>query len=110
MHAGFTMLTTCSILNPLYIYYELLLTVNGLSTGQFMVKGMDIDTTKQLLIYPDGHDPVPVTKDTAMTGKPDKPCWKAMNNGVQGEGLIKGNILDYVVSNILADDFAFKSI
>jgi len=44
-----------------------------------------------------------------MTGKPDKPCWKAMNNGIQGEGLIKGNILDYImVSNILEDDFTFK--
>jgi len=75
-----------------------------------MVKGMDIDTTKELLIYPDGHNPVPVTKDTVMTGNPDKPCWKTMNNGIQGEGLIKGNVLDYMVSNILADDFAFKSI
>jgi len=71
-----------------------------------MTKGMDIDTRKEMLIYPDGHDPVPVTKDTVMTGKP---CWKAMNNGIQGEGLIKGNILDYMVSNILANDFAFKN-
>ena len=31
-----------------------------------------------------------------------------MNNGIQGEGLIKGSILDYIVSNILEDDFAFK--
>ena len=74
-----------------------------------MVKGMDIDTQREMLIYPDGHDPVPVTKDTTMTGKPDKPCWKAMNNGIQGEGLIKGNVLDYMVTNILADDFAFKN-
>ena len=31
-----------------------------------------------------------------------------MNTGIQGEKLIKGDILDYVVSNIL-DDFAFKN-
>ena len=73
-----------------------------------MTKGLDIDSRKQILIFPDDHDPVPVTKDTKMTGDPNKPCWKAMNNGIQGEGLIRGNILDYVVSNILDDDFAFK--
>jgi len=56
---------------------------------------------------PDGHDPVPVTKDTTVTGKPDKPCWKAMNNGIQGEGLIKGNVLDYM---IVADDLLSKKI
>ena len=73
-----------------------------------MTKGLDIDSRKQILIYPDDRDPVPVTKDTKMTGDPNKPCWKAMNNGIQGEGLIRGNILDYVMSNILEDDFAFK--
>ena len=73
-----------------------------------MTKGLDIDSQKQILIYPDDHGPVPVTKDTKMTGDPNKHCWKAMNNGIQGEGLIRGNILDYVVSNILEDDFAFK--
>ena len=74
-----------------------------------MIKGVDIDSQKQLLIYPDNHDPVPVTTDTKMTGDSNKPCWKAMNNGIQGEGLIKGNILDYVVSNILEDDFTFNN-
>jgi len=33
-----------------------------------MTKGMDIDTRKEMLTYPDGHDPVPVTKDNTMTG------------------------------------------
>ena len=74
-----------------------------------MTKGLDIDNQKKLLIYPDGHDPVPVTKDTKMIGDSDKPCWKVMNNGIQGEGLIRGNILDYMVSNILEDDFTFKN-
>ena len=80
-----------------------------LCLGQFMTKNIDIDTQKQILIYPDGRDPIPVNKDTKMTGNFNKPCWKTMNTGIQGEGLIKGNILDYVVSNILEDDFAFKS-
>ena len=67
-----------------------------------MQKGIDIDTQKEMLVYPDGRDPVPVVMDTAMTGKQ---CWKAMNHGKQGEGLIKGNVLDYYVPNILKSDF-----
>ena len=63
-----------------------------------------------MLIFPDDHDPVPVTKDTKMIGNSNKPCWKAMNNGIQGEGLIKGSILDYMMSNILEDNFPFKNI
>ena len=77
--------------------------------GQFMAKGLDIDSQKQMLVYSDGHDPVPVTKDTKMSGDGNRPCWKAMNNGIQGEGLIKGHVLDYMVSNILEDDFAFSN-
>jgi len=74
-----------------------------------MKKGVDIDTQKEMLIYSDGRDPVPVTKDSAMTGKL---CWKANNFGPQGEGLIEGDILDYVVSSIInvADDINKKFI
>jgi len=70
-----------------------------------MVKGMAIDPVKKILTYPDGRDPVPVEMDNVMTGKK---CWKAMNPGYQGEGLIKGSILDYMVSNLLEDDFKLK--
>ena len=66
--------------------------------GQFMKKGINVDTQKEMLIYSDGRDPVPVVKDSAMTGRL---CWKAKNYGNQGEGLIDGEILDYVVPNIL---------
>jgi len=69
---------------------------------QFLHKGIDIDTQKEILVYSDGRDPVPVTKDSAMTGRE---CGKAMNHGNQGEGLIKGNILDYFVTDILKADF-----
>ena len=74
-----------------------------------MKKGVDIDTQKEMLIYSDGRDPVPVTKDSAMTGKL---CWKANNFGPQGEGLIEGDILDYVVPSIIdvADDINKKFI
>ena len=70
-----------------------------------MVKGIDIDPIKKILTYPDGRDPVPVEMDDVMTGKT---CCKAMNPGHQGEGLIKGSVLDYTVSNFLGDDFKLK--
>ena len=73
-------------------------------TGQFMHKDIDIDTQKEILVYSDDRDPVPVTKDSVMTGKE---CWKAMNYGNQGEGLIKGKILDYYASHILKTDFSY---
>ena len=63
-----------------------------------MKKGIEIDSQKKMLIYPDGRDPVPVNEDFAMAGKA---CWKAMNYGNHGEGLIQGNILDYVMESIL---------
>ena len=74
-----------------------------------MRKGIEIDSQKEMLIFPDDRDPVPVTKDTKMIGNSNKPCWKAMNNGVQGEGLIKGSILDYMVMNILEDNIPFNN-
>jgi len=73
--------------------------------GQFMRSGIEIDTQKKMLLYPDGRDPVPVTKDFVMAGKQ---CWKSMNYGSQGEGLIQGDILDYVMENILETDDKLK--
>ena len=70
-----------------------------------MAKGIAIDPIKKILTYSDGCDPVPVEMDEVMTGKK---CWKAMNPGHQGEGLIRGSILDYMVSNLLEDDFKLK--
>ena len=72
--------------------------------GQFMKKGVDIDTQKEMLIHSDGRDPVPVTRDSLMTGDANRQCWKVMNYGHQGEGLIKGKIFDYVVPEILSSD------
>ena len=70
-----------------------------------MRRGIEIDAQKKMLIYSDGRDPVPVTKDFAMAGKE---CWKSMNYGNQGEGLIQGDILDYVVENILETNVKLK--
>jgi len=70
-----------------------------------MRRGIEIDAQKKMLIYSDGCDPVPVTKDFAMVGKE---CWKSLNYGSQREGLIQGDILDYVVKNILETSFKLK--
>ena len=78
--------------------------ITNLFSGQFMVKGMSVDPIKKILTYSDNHYPVAVELDNVMTGKT---CWKAMNSGHQGEGLIEGDVLDYLVSNLLEDDFKF---
>ena len=41
-----------------------------------MTKGLDIDSQSKMLIYPGGHDPVPVTKDTKMIGDSNKHAGK----------------------------------
>jgi len=68
------------------------------SVGQFMSKGIHIDSQRKLLVYSDDRDPITVTKHSTGTGKW---CWKAKKFGYQGEGLIEGDILDYVVHTIL---------
>ena len=70
-----------------------------------MKKGIEIDAQKNMLIYPDGRNPVPVIEDFVMAGRK---CWKAMNYGNQGEGLIQGDILNYVTENILSIPKPFK--
>jgi len=63
-----------------------------------MKKGVAIDTLREMLIYSDGRNPVPVIKDSTMT---IKLCWNTKNFGYQGEGLIEGDILDYAVPSII---------
>ena len=38
----------------------------------------------------------------------DQLCWTAMNPGYQGEGLIDGSYLDYLVDDVMSMDFKFK--
>ena len=33
-------------------------------------------------------------------------CWAAMNPGYQGKKLIEGHYLDYIVNDVLSDDFS----
>ena len=64
-----------------------------------MNRGIEIDERKKILIYPDDRSPVPVIEDFVMAGK--MCCRKTMNYGYQGEGLIQGDILDYLMDNLL---------
>ena len=74
-----------------------------------MGKGVEIDIIKSILIRPN-FPPKPVVKSSYLSRKNDatKLCWKAMNIGSQGEGLIEGTILDYVVPNLIDKNFEFK--
>ena len=75
-----------------------------------MGKGVEIDSTKSILIRPN-FPPIPIVKSSYMSGKNHvtQQCWKAMNTGNQGEGLIEGTILDYVVPNLIDKNFQFKT-
>ena len=76
--------------------------------GQFFCPGYSIDHTTKLLHFPDNKEPVPVmrrpiwsfmeTKVNELTGA--ELCWMAMNVGYEGEGLLRGHYLDYVVSDL----------
>ena len=76
-----------------------------------MVKGVEIDKTRNILIRP-GQEPVPVVMSNNWQdgdeNRATTKCWRAMNVGNQGEGLIQGSILDYYVKDITNGDFAYK--
>ena len=80
--------------------------------GQFFQKGVEVDTVRKLLILP-GKKPVPVMhrpvwKFMEREVDDDQLCWTAMNPGNQGKGLIDGTYLDYLVNDVLSNDFEFK--
>ena len=66
-----------------------------------MVNGVEVDSTKQMLIRP-GFEPVPV-EPSKTWDSPDN-CWLAKNVGYQGKGLIEGSIYDYIVSSMDCTD------
>ena len=79
--------------------------------GQFFQPGIEIDEARRLLLLP-GMDPVavmrkPVWHFMEREEKEDQFCWVAMNPGYQGKKLIQGHYLDYVVNDVLSDNFKF---
>ena len=80
----------------------------GLCIGQFMGQGVMIDEIKSILIRPN-FPPIPVVKSSYRSAEVTKQCWKSMNVGNQGQGLIEGTILDYVVPSLTEKNFVFKN-
>ena len=83
-----------------------------LFTGQFFRKEVEIDTVRKILILP-GKEPVPVMRRPVWSFMErevvdDQLCWTAMNPGYQGQGLIDGAYLDYLVEDVFSTDFKFK--
>ncbi len=81
-------------------------------SGQFFRDGVEIDTVRKLLILP-GKEPVPVMRRPVWSfmereARDDQLCWTAMNPGYQGEGLIDGKYLEYLVDDVLSSDFTYK--
>jgi len=73
---------------------------------------VEIDEVRRIIILP-GKNPVLVRNHQVWGFMKHKTadkqrCWTATNNGEQGEGLIDGVYQDYLVDNILSDDFKFK--
>ena len=80
-------------------------------TGQFFRQGVVIDETRRLLLLP-GMEPVavmrkPVWHFMEREERDSNLCWAAMNPGYQGKKLIEGHYLDYVVNDVLSDNFKF---
>ena len=74
-----------------------------------MNKDITIDPVREILIRP-GFEAIPVIKDKKWryNEEPISECWRVMNVGHQGEGLIEGTILDYIVDDIMQRKFTFK--
>ena len=90
------------------IFHHLMLII----AGQFFNKGVAIDEVRKILIMPN-KEPVPVMRRPVWSfmereTADDQLCWTAMNPGYQGEGLIDGNHLDYIVKDIFSPVFAFN--
>ena len=74
-----------------------------------MNKGIAVDPIREILIYP-GFEAIPVVKDHIWQYNKEetsKGCWRVINVSHQGEKLIEGTILDYIVENINQRKFTF---
>ena len=72
-----------------------------------MVNGIEVDSVKQMLIQPE-REPVPV--EPSKNWNSEDKCWLVKNVGKQGEGLIRGSIYDYIVTNIESADVSLDQL
>ena len=86
--------------------------------GQFFREGVEIDEVRKMLIIPH-KEPVPIMRkpiwsfmerEKNTSSIEDDFCWTTMNIGYQGDGLIDGHYIDYVVHDVLSIDFKSTKI
>jgi hypothetical protein len=76
--------------------------------GQFFNKGTKVDKEKRQLVLPK-RSPIPVTlEDPKPEVHHKSQCWRPQTPGYQGEGLIEGDYVEYVVSSVFATDFKYS--
>lgn len=100
------------LLESYHDFYAVNIKLLNRSVGQFFRDGVKIDTVRKLLFLPK-MDPVPVARRPVWAFmerevKNKDVCWTAMNPGYQGDGLIEGTYMDYLVNDVLDDEFVYK--
>ena len=79
--------------------------------GQFFCPGYSIDRVRKVLLFPsDDREPVPVSKRHIWSflerengkGLEKQMCWMAMNSGMQGEGLLHKQYLEYILPDLFS--------
>ena len=75
--------------------------------GQLFCPGHTVDIIRKLLMFSSQKEPIPFVRcpiwsfmERRKTGQHSRFCWMTMNNGYQGEGIVDGTYLDYVVSSL----------
>ena len=67
---------------------------------------------RKILIMPN-KEPVPVMRRPVWSfmergrHSNEQLCWTAMNPGYQGDGLIDGHYLDYLVDDVMTSEYQF---
>ena len=85
------------------------------TSGQFFNKGVSIDVKRHELVMPSERSVrVELKEYWPEVHQKKGNCWRAMNPGYQGDELIEGHYLDYVVDHVFATEFeysrAFKNL
>jgi hypothetical protein len=76
--------------------------------GQFFNQGTKIDKENRQLVLPK-RSPIPVNlEDPKPEVHHKSQCWRPQTPGYQGEGLIEGDYVEYVVSSVFATDFKYS--
>ena len=114
-----TVLCLCIYKTHIISYYHLYNTIHfkqyivtillSPTSGQFFNKGVSIDVKKHELVMPSGRSVrVELKEYWPEVHQKKGNCWRAMNPGYQGDELIEGHYLDYVVDHVFATEFEYS--